>query len=320
MAQVNHRFIETNGITMHIAEQGEGPLVVLCHGFPECWYSWRHQMPALAEAGYHAIAPDLRGYGRTDAPESIEAYNILQSTADIIGLVHALGEEQAIAVGHDFGAHVARHGALLRPDMFRAVILLSVPFVMRSWTDPRPTEWMKQLDEDFYILHYQEPGKAEAEMEADTRKTLWRSFVSESLSPEKRNSWLSNKSDQVVESNIEADEFPAWFMEQDLDYYTKEFERTGFRGGLNWYRNYDRNWELTPFLSGKKLYQPTLFIAGEHDGVLAIRKAAFDILEQTVPNLWRKVVLPDTGHWTQQERPTEVNQLMLEFLASLSET
>jgi pimeloyl-ACP methyl ester carboxylesterase len=184
--------------------------------------------------------------------------------------------------------------------------------------DPRPTEWMKQLDKDFYILHYQEPGKAEAEMEADTRKTMWTRFIAESLSREKRNSWLLRESKQVVDPYTEPDEFLAWFTEQDLDYYTQEFERTGFRGGLNWYRNYDRNWELTPFLAGEKLYPPTLFIAGEHDGVLAIRQAAFDIMEQTVPNLWKKVVLPDTGHWTQQERPTEVNQLILEFLASLS--
>ncbi|HEX9385604.1 MAG TPA: alpha/beta hydrolase [Anaerolineales bacterium] len=318
---MNHRFIETNGITMHIAEQGEGRLVVLCHGFPECWYSWRHQLPALADAGYHAVAPDQRGFGQTDQPEPIEAYHILQSTSDIVGLVQALGEEQAVIAGHDWGAHVARHCALLRPDIFRAVILLSVPFVLRSWTDPRPTEWMKQLsgDKEFYILHYQEPGKAEAEMEADVRKTLWTTFVSESLSPEKRGSWLFNKSEKYVGPFIKPDVFPDWFTEQDLDYYTREFERTGFRGGLNWYRNYDRNWELTPFLAGAKLRQPTLFVTGEYDGVLAIRRAAFNILEETVLNLWKKVVLAGAGHWIQQERPAEVNQLLIEFLASLSE-
>ncbi len=306
---------------MHIAEQGEGRLVVLCHGFPECWYSWRHQLPALADAGYHAVAPDQRGFGQTDQPEPIEAYHILQSTSDIVGLVQALGEEQAVIAGHDWGAHVARHCALLRPDIFRAVILLSVPFVLRSWTDPRPTEWMKQLsgDKEFYILHYQEPGKAEAEMEADVRKTLWTTFVSESLSPEKRGSWLFNKSEKYVGPFIKPDVFPDWFTEQDLDYYTREFERTGFRGGLNWYRNYDRNWELTPFLAGAKLRQPTLFVTGEYDGVLAIRRAAFNILEETVLNLWKKVVLAGAGHWIQQERPAEVNQLLIEFLASLSE-
>jgi len=180
---------------------------------------------------------------------------------------------------------------------------------------------MKQLsgDKEFYILHYQEPGKAEAEMEADVRKTLWTTFVSESLSPEKRGSWLFNKSEKYVGPFIKPDVFPDWFTEQDLDYYTREFERTGFRGGLNWYRNYDRNWELTPFLAGAKLRQPTLFVTGEYDGVLAIRRAAFNILEETVLNLWKKVVLAGAGHWIQQERPAEVNQLLIEFLASLSE-
>jgi pimeloyl-ACP methyl ester carboxylesterase len=180
---------------------------------------------------------------------------------------------------------------------------------------------MKQLsgDKEFYILHYQEPGKAEAEMEANIRKTLWTTFVSESLAPEKRGSWISHKSEQYGDTVIEPDIFPDWFTTQDLDYYTREFERTGFRGALNWYRNYDRNWELTSFLAGAKLRQPTLFVAGEYDGVLAIRRAAFDILEETVPKLWRKVVLSGAGHWIQQERSREVNQLLIEFLESLSE-
>ena len=311
MTEVNHRFIEANGITMHIAEQGEGPPVILCHGFPECWYSWRHQFPALAKAGYHVVAPDQRGFGQTDIPASNDAYNILQLTADIVGLVHALGEEQAIIAGHDWGAHVARHCGLLRPDMFRAVILSSTPFVLRNWNDPRPTEWMRKIWGDgFYVLHYQEPGIAEVEMESDVRRTLRRNFIAQSLP--------RDKFEQNSDVPAMQDTLPAWITEEDLDYFTREFERTGFRGGLNWYRNYDRNWELTPFLAGEKLRQPTLYIAGEYDGVLEMRRAAFDILEETVPNLWKKVVLPGTGHCIQQERPTEVNQLMLEFLASLS--
>jgi pimeloyl-ACP methyl ester carboxylesterase len=154
MANVNHRFIDTNGIRMHIAEQGEGPLVVLCHGFPECWYSWRHQLPALAAAGYHVVAPDQRGYGQTTRPEPIEAYHIFQLTGDIVGLVHALDEKRAIIVGHDWGAPVAWHCALLRPDLFDAVVLLSVPYLQRSWEDPRPTEAMQRLtgEQEFYEL------------------------------------------------------------------------------------------------------------------------------------------------------------------------
>ncbi|HKY56016.1 MAG TPA: alpha/beta hydrolase [Anaerolineales bacterium] len=312
MAEVNHRFIQTNGIRMHIAEQGEGPLVILCHGFPELWYSWRHQLPALAEVGYHAVAPDQRGYGQTDQPESIDIYNILQLTADIVGLVQALGEEQAVIAGHDWGAHVARSCALLRPDMFRAVALFSTPFVMRSWDDPRPTQWMKQTwGEGFYVLQYQEPGIAEAEMETNVRWTLCRNLIKESM--------LRDKPEQNSDTPAVPATLPTWITEEDLDYITREFERTGFRGGLNWYRNYDRNWELTSFLAGEKLLQPTLYIAGEYDGVLEMRRAAYDVLEETVPNLWKKVVLPNTGHWAQQERPAEVNQLLIEFLASLSE-
>ena len=313
MANVNHRFMKTNGITMHIAEQGEGPLVILCHGFPELWYSWRHQLPALAEAGYHVVAPDQRGFGQTDQPEPIDAYNILQLTADMVGLVYALGEEQAMIAGHDWGSHVARHSALLRPDMFRAVALFSTPFVMRSWNDPKPTEWMKQTwGEGFYVLHYQEPGIAEAEMEADVRRTFRRNLVANSLP--------RDTSEQNSDTPAVSDTLPSWITEEDLDYYTKEFERTGFRGGLNWYRNYDRNWELTSFLAGEKLLQPTLYVAGEYDGVLEMRRAAYDVLEETVPNLWKKVVLPGTDHWTQQERPAQVNELLIEFLANLSAT
>lgn len=305
---------------MHVAEQGEGPLIVLCHGFPECWYSWRHQLHALAGAGYHAVAPDQRGFGQTDRPESIDAYNILELTADMVGLVHALGKEQAVIAGHDWGSHVARHCALLRPDMFRAVILSSTPFVLRTWKDPRPTDWMKQLaaEKEFYILYFQEPGIVEAELEADVRKTMRMHLGIESLPSEKRGSSFFSKSMRYIDTLSDPDFLPAWLTEQDLDYYTREFERSGFRGGVNWYRNYDRNWELTSFLTGAKLFQPTLYLAGEYDGVLAMRRAAFDILEETVPNLWKKVVMSGVGHWIQQERPEEVNQLFIDFLGSLS--
>jgi pimeloyl-ACP methyl ester carboxylesterase len=321
MAEVNHRFIETNGIRMHIAEQGEGPLVVLCHGFPECWYSWRHQLPALAEAGYHTVAPDQRGYGQTDRPAPIDAYNIFQLTGDIVGLVHALGEEQAVIVGHDWGAPVAWHCALLRPDMFRAIALLSVPYVPRSWKNVRPTEAMKRMagDKQFYQLYFQEPGKAEAELEADVRQTMRMFLYSASGDPPPEKRWrvLFSKSETLLDTGSQPDILPAWLTEHDINYFTREFERTGFRGGLNWYRNIDSLWEQTPFLTGAKLHQPVLFVAGEADAVIAMRRAAFDRLEEAVPNLTKKVLLPGAGHWIQQERPPEVNQLLLEFLAGL---
>ncbi|MFQ5740042.1 MAG: alpha/beta fold hydrolase [Acidobacteriota bacterium] len=321
MTESKHRFVETNGIRMHFAEQGQGPLVVLCHGFPECWYSWRHQLPALAGAGYRTVAPDQRGYGQTDQPEAIEAYDIFQLTGDIVGLVHALGEEQAIIVGHDWGAPVAWYCALLRPDIFHAVVLLSVPYLPRSWKDIRPTDAMKVIagENHFYQLYFQQPGKAESELEADVRKTMRMFLYSASGDPppEKRWRFLFSKSEKILDTVSLPDTLPAWLHEQDVDFLTREFERTGFRGALNWYRNIDRMWELTPFLSGAKLRQPALFVAGEVDGVITMYREAFDALEKAAPGLRNKVLLPGAGHWIQQERPAEVNELVIAFLAGL---
>jgi pimeloyl-ACP methyl ester carboxylesterase len=320
--KMKHRVIETNGIKMHLAEQGEGPLVVLCHGFPELWYSWRHQLAALAEAGYHAVAPDQRGYGQTDRPEAIEDYHVFELTADVVGLVQALGKEQAVIVGHDWGAAVAWHSALLRPDLFSALVLLSVPYLQRSWADPRPTEHMKQLagEGHFYQLYFQEPGKAEAELEADVRKSMRMLLYSASGDArlEKRWRFLFDKSERFLDTGVIPELLPAWLTEVDLDFFVSEFERTGFRGGLNWYRNIDALWELTPFLSGAEISQPSLFIAGELDAVISMYQPAFEGLEQTMPGLKKKVLLSGAGHWIQQERPAEVNELLLQFLAGLS--
>jgi pimeloyl-ACP methyl ester carboxylesterase len=319
MAEITHRSVRTNGITMHLAEQGEGPLVVLCHGFPEFWYSWRHQLPALATAGFHAVAPDQRGYGRTDRPEPIEAYDLFQLTGDIVGLVQALGEEQAVIVGHDWGAPVAWFCGLLRPDVFRAVGLLSVPYHPRD--NVRPTDRMRALagDNQFYQLYFQEPGRAEAELEADTRRFVRMFLYSTSGDPppEKRWHFLFGKDETLLSTGSEPDTLPAWLTEQDVEAFTAEFTRTGFRGGLNWYRNLDRMWELTPFLNGAKLRQPTLFVAGERDVCITMYRDAFEALPQTVPGLRQRVLLPGVGHWIQQERPEEVNRLLVDFLKGL---
>jgi pimeloyl-ACP methyl ester carboxylesterase len=318
MDKIKHHSVTTNGINMHVAELGEGPLVILCHGFPESWYSWRHQLTALADAGYHAVAPDQRGYGRTDRPEAIEAYHILELTADMAGLVHALGEQYATIVGHDWGAPVAWHCGLLRPDLFRAVGLLSVPYLTRPWEDSRPTEVMRAMmgEKEFYMLYFQEPGKAEAELEADIRKTMRMLLYSGSgdAPPEKRWRAIFERTETLLDTCAEPDELPRWLTEKDIDFFTGEFERTGFRGPLNWYRNIDRNWELTPFLRGATLRQPTLFVAGEEDGVITLYRQAFDDMEAAVPNLANKTLLPGAGHWVQQERPYEVNRLLIDFL------
>ena len=315
------RMIDTNGIRMHIAEQGQGPLIVMCHGFPELGYSWRHQLPALAAAGFHAVAPDQRGYGQTESPEPIEAYNILQLTSDIVGLVHALGEERAVIVGHDWGSPVAWHCALLRPDIFTALILLSVPYLPGSWESIPPTEVMKKLagDKEFYQLYFQEPGKIEKELEEDVRKSLLMFLYSASGDPppEKRWRFLFNKSERFIDSGSLPDSLPVWLTDQDLDIFTQNFERSGFRGGINWYRNIDRNRELTPFLNGVKVHQPALFVAGALDSVIVMYRQAYDNLETNIPNLKKKVLIPGAGHWIQQERPNEVNDLLIEFVKDL---
>lgn len=305
---------------MHIAEQGKGPLVILCHGFPEFWYSWRHQLHALADAGFRAVAPDQRGFGQTDCLKNIEDYNIFQLTGDMVGLVHALGKEKAAIVGHDWGALVAWHCALLRPDIFHTVALLSVPFIPRVWTDVKPVEGMRQMagEKEFYVLYFQEPGKAEKELEVDIRKTFRRLLYSASGDPPPEKRWnpFFEKSKRFIDSLIEPESLPAWLTEHDLEIYTKAFEHTGFRGGLDWYRNYDFRWQQTGFLCGAKLQQPTLFVAGEFDTVISMRRKAYENLEENVPNLWKKVLLPGAGHWIQQERPEEVSQLLIEFLTN----
>ena len=316
MSDIAHRMIAANGINIHIAEQGQGPVVLLLHGFPELWYSWRHQLLALADAGYHAVAPDVRGYGRTDAPEAIESYTMLNLTADAVGVLDALGAERAVVVGHDWGAPIAWHCALLYPDRFSAVVALSVPYTPRSRTPP--IQALKQIfaDNFFYILYFQEPGIAEAELEVDVRRSVRMVLYAWSGSAPKGTAFMPKpKSARLFEGMPGPERLPPWLAEADLDYYVGEFERTGFRGGLNRYRNMDRDWEELAHLAGAKVQQPALFITGENDPVLGFTR--MDALKTHVPNLREVVMLPGCGHWTQQERPSEVNQRLIEFLAAL---
>jgi pimeloyl-ACP methyl ester carboxylesterase len=322
MTAINHHTVRTNGIAMHVAEQGRGPLVVLLHGFPEGWYSWRHQLMALAAAGFRAVAPDQRGYGRTDRPDDIAAYDILTLTADIIGVVEALGERQAVVVGHDWGAPVAWHCALLRPDVFRAVGLLSVPYLQRSWADPKPTDGMRALagDREFYQLYFQEPGRAEADLEADVRfaMTMFLYALSGDATPEKQWRFLFDKGEKITDTGGLPDRLPAWLTGDDIDYFTTEFRRTGFRGALNWYRNLDRMWETTHFLCRAPIRQPSLFAAGDRDAVIAMYRPAYEALPRTMTDLRTNVLMPGVGHWVQQERPKEVNELLVHFLRGLN--
>ena len=324
MNDIKYRFVQTNGITMHVAEQGEGPLVLLVHGFPESWYSWKKQMSALAAAGYRVVAMDQRGYGQTDKPTEIEDYNIFKLTGDLIGLVGALGEKKAIIVGHDWGSPVAWHAAQFRPDIFRAVALMSVPFfVARDFSDVPPTHLMTALgsdDEIFYQLFFQKPGAAEAAFEADYRFTLSSIFhgISGAATTAEQRATIYFPAKPPVESSAQVVKEIDWLSKEDLDFYVAELKQSGFRGPLNWYRNIDFNWGNTGFLSGSKLLQPTLFIAGEYDPVLEMYPGTYESLEERVPDLWQKTLLPDVGHWVQQEAAEEVNCLLLEFFESLA--
>jgi len=321
MAQIQHRTIATNGINMHIAEAGAGPLVVLCHGFPESWYSWRHQLGALADAGYHVVAPDQRGYGQTDAPDDNHAYTQFHLVGDVVGLVAALGERQAVIVGHDWGAPVAWNAALWRPDVFRAVAALSVPFSHRA--PIAPTAGMKAVfgDNFFYILYFQQPGVAEHELQHDVRRTLRRLMFGASGNAPERGlvDGIANpppKTAYFLDQLADPTVLPSWLTEADLDYFTAEFQRRGFRGGLNWYRNIDRSWVLSAPFQGKKIEQPALFISGDRD-LIRMNPGYEAQMREAVPNLRDVVLLPDIGHWTQQEAPDAVNRELIAFLRSL---
>jgi pimeloyl-ACP methyl ester carboxylesterase len=322
---ITHRFVTTNGIRMHVAEAGTGPLVVLCHGFPESWYSWRHQLVALAGAGFHVVAPDQRGYGQTDRPEAIDQYTLLHLVGDLVGLLDALGEPAAVIAGHDWGAPVAWHAALLRPDRFRAVIGLSVPYLPRGTR--RPTTVMPQTDDAvFYQLYFQTPGVAEAELERDPRASIRQTLFWGSGDAVRAARAVGGGTVGMVPRNggfLSGREAPAtlptWVTEADVDFYAGEFARAGFRGGLNWYRNIDRNWELLAAWGGAKVTVPALFVAGDRDLVIAFRgmDQLIPALERFVPQLQETIILPGCGHWTQQERPVEVNAAMLRFLKTL---
>ncbi len=312
---VAFRTVQANGIRVHLAEQGAGPVVLLCHGFPESWYSWRHQLPALAAAGYHAVAPDMRGYGSTDRPDAIDQYTQLHHVGDMLGVLDALGADRAVIVGHDWGAPVAWNAALLRPDRFRAVVGLSVPYTPRGGT--RPTEALARAygDTFMYMLYFQTPGVAEAELERDVRSTVRR--VLAGISGEGGGMPVLPKRATFLEGLPDPAQLPAWLTDADVDFYTREFERTGFRGGLNWYRNLDRTWELMSPWRGAPVTVPALFMAGDRDPVIVRSRAAVDALAQNVPGLRERVLLAGAGHWTQQERPAEVNDALIKFLSAL---
>ena len=315
-SNIRQRRVATNGISLNIAEQGEGPLVLMLHGFPESWYSWRHQFAPLAAAGFHAVAPDMRGYGKSDKPHEISAYNQVEVVNDIIGLIAVLGAETAVVIGHDWGAPTAWSAAAQHPDRVRAVGTLSVPFSPRP--EAPPLDMLREAfkGQFFYQLYFQDPGVAEAEFESDIRTALRKFLFLASGQSDASTLAAKQPDDDLLSGLPDPAVLPPWLTEADLDFYVGEFERSGFRGPLNYYRNHNRTWRLTEGAPAV-IEQPALFAAGEKDGVILMAAEALKKMPERVPNLRANELLPGIGHWTQQEAPEAVNRLLVSFLRSL---
>jgi pimeloyl-ACP methyl ester carboxylesterase len=318
MRDIDERSVATNGVELHVLEAGQGTPVVLLHGFPELAFSWRHQLPALAAAGCRVIAPDQRGYGRSSRPAAIEDYDIEHLVGDVVGLLDELDEERAIFVGHDWGSMVVSNLVVLAPDRVSGVVNVSVPFLPRA--PMPPVEMMRNafVDTFFYIVYFQEPGVADADLGADPERTMRRLLSSvatrEGVAPDP--AAFANDGRGFVDRLPEADRLPDWLSQSELDHYVREFSRTGFTGGINWYRNMDRNWTLTERVDAAKVEVPSLFIGGALDPVMMMTppERFLDHLSDHRGN----VIVEGAGHWVQQEKPDEVNAALIGFVDDVS--
>jgi pimeloyl-ACP methyl ester carboxylesterase len=319
------RMIDTNGVKLRAVVSGQGPLVVMVHGFPESWYSWRHQIQPLAAAGFTACAIDVRGYGGSDKPHSVEAYAMQAMTADVAGVIDALSPgKPAVLIGHDWGAPIVWSTALLHPDKVRAVAGLSVPYAGQSQAPL--TQIFKAMFTDqnrfFYMVYFQDEGVAEAAFEADVRGALRKLYYAgcgeSGLAwggPDKK------AGDPLLTGMVDPDPFPAWLTEADIDYFVGEFTRSGFRGPLNRYRNFERDWADMQQLADHKIHQPSLYIGGERDLVLKMfggdASAAQARMRENTTDMRGFHIIPKIGHWTQQEAPDQTTGLIIDWLATL---
>jgi pimeloyl-ACP methyl ester carboxylesterase len=314
------RIIETNGVRLHTVETGRrgAPLVLLAHGFPELAYSWRHQVPVLAAAGYHVLAPDQRGYGRSSRPDDVADYTIADLSADLIGLLDDVGAQKAVFVGHDWGAMVAWSTAQLHPDRVAAAVGLSVPPVPRAQVPPTQALRRTFGENFFYMLYFQAPGVADADLGADAATTMRRMMGG--LRPANDRAaalgMIRPGPQGFIERLGEPEGLPSWISAEELDHYIVEFTRTGFTGGLNWYRNLDRNWEIMANPAAPTIEMPALFVAGADDPVLGFTRR--DRAAEVVSGPYREVLIEGAGHWLQQERPDQVNEVLVDFLNSLA--
>ncbi|MEM9041644.1 MAG: alpha/beta hydrolase [Actinomycetota bacterium] len=304
-----HSTLDVFGHPYHVVTAGDGPLVLLCHGFPEHWTSWRHQIPALVNGGYRIAAPDMLGYGRSAKPPIVSEYNIVRIVDDLREIARQLDSAQTLVVGHDWGAIAAWHFAMLHPAAVKAVAGLSVPFTPRTSEPVIPLLRALFGDRFNYLLYFQQVGPADAELARDPQRSLAR------VTPPPTEKWPADGTGMLSETP-EHPPIPPWHTGESFGELVDEYARTGFTGGLNWYRNIDLNWELTAELSDATIDQPSLFIGGEHDPAIALTPV--DELDRYLRDLRGAHVLPDTGHWVQQERPELTNDLLLAFLSSVS--
>ncbi|KAL3364955.1 hypothetical protein AABB24_010221 [Solanum stoloniferum] len=314
MENIQHKNLSVNGINMHVAEIGEGPSTILfLHGFPELWYTWRHQLISLSSKGYRAIAPDLRGYGDTDSPPSPSSYTVFHIVGDLIALLDALGLDQVFLVGHDWGAVIAWHVCLLRPDRIKALVSMSVVFHPRN-PKRKPIESMRAvLGDDYYICRFQEYGEAEEEFASvDTARLIAKFLTSRNPAPLRvpKEKGFGGSPDTPIT-------LPSWLSEEDVNYYANKFRQSGFTGGLNYYRAMDLNWELTAPWTGVQIKVPVKFIIGDVDltyntpGVKEyIHKGGF---QKMVPFLQEVVIMEGVAHFINQERPEEINDHIYDF-------
>ena len=329
MENVEFKIVESNGINIRLAMMGEGPLVIFCHGWPESWYSYRYQLPAVADAGFKAVAYDVRGYGESDKPHEIEAYTMRNMTNDVVGIIDALGYDTAITIGHDWGGPIALNTAALNEDRISATGTLSVPFTGRG---PMPTlDLWKEIYKDrfFYQLYFQKEGVAEEEFESDLSRALFMTYTNSDGRGMKFN-FEKSQSDSVPEKTKDStflegmemfEDFPNWFTKEDLDYFVSQFEISGLRGPFNRYRAQNIDWHEIPELEGKILEQPAFFITGTLDPVnffVPSDQSLTDRIKPNYKNLLFAEELEGIGHWTQQEAPEEVNSFIIDFLNRVS--
>ncbi|CAJ2631689.1 unnamed protein product [Trifolium pratense] len=317
MEKIEHRTVEVNGIKMHVAEKGnkQAPVVLFLHGFPELWYSWRHQIAALASLGYRAVAPDLRGYGDTDAPSSISSYTIFHLVGDLVALIDSLGVDQVFLVAHDWGASIGWYLCMFRPERIKAYVCLSVPFLRRNPKIKTVDGRRAAYGDDYYICRFQEPGKMEAEIaEVGTAYVLKNVLTTRQTGPP-----ILPKGEFGIGFNPDTpDRLPSWLTEDDLGYFVSKFEKSGFTGGLNYYRNLNINWELTAPWSGVKIKVPVKFITGDLDMVYTSPHVKEYVhgggFKEDVPNLEEVIVQKGVAHFNNQEAAEEISNHIYEFI------